>query len=122
MVKKHLHTYRRMTNKNGTFRFLCTDTKCTHYVTGKEVVLGKAARCAKCHREYVIDGEAIRRVKLTCSVCRGVEEPNYDNLEAIEERLREALNDSGIMDTSETEKIYGQRRQTHTRFACKGFS
>lgn len=63
---KHVHTYVRLKSRPNTFK--CDDPYCTHFER-REMVLGKASLCNDCGKEFILDREALRRVKPRCLEC-----------------------------------------------------
>lgn len=70
--KEHrLHIYRRVKHSSGRKDiFMCAHPYCTH-VTSVEYLLGKAAECPYCGREYIMRAKQFKReVLLHCPNCR----------------------------------------------------
>jgi len=90
MVQKHLHTYKQV--RAGSNQFKCIHPECTHLST-KDLIKGNLALCNGCANEFILTGEALRRVYPKCSNCiKG----SKNSIETIEEEIQKKIDSSAI--------------------------
>lgn len=75
IISSHVHSYVKYTRNryNRDDLFKCNDPHCTHFAD-RAFVMGKASLCPACGREFILDREALRRVRPTCLNCSNTKE------------------------------------------------
>ncbi len=66
LIPVHLHIYERSIKNKSIYR--CIDPHCSHYQR-REYLFGKAAKCAKCLEEFILDKKQLLNKTPVCLNC-----------------------------------------------------
>ena len=84
----HLHIYERSSVNKQIYR--CIDPYCTHFCN-KALLLGKAAKCFKCGREFLLDAYDLKLKRPLCPNC-GTDSISLEG-KKVKEFLKEMMKD-----------------------------
>jgi hypothetical protein len=67
---KHVHQYERQYIGRDKPIMACALPDCLHYLQPPECAMGKRSLCHHCHREMILDHEAMEQMRPICRNCR----------------------------------------------------